>query len=131
MVSPRAAPVCTTSPVPFPCRYDCAADIWSFGMTLLELATGSAPYAQLSLDQIMIKTMNDEPPRLCSTDRRKKYTEAGQARPLRPRRVVAAAYLCLQVSGRTNKRTGLHVEFLCRRIAWIMSRAPGHSIGWG
>ena len=57
------------------CRYDCAADIWSFGMTLLELATGSAPYAQLSLDQIMIKTMNDEPPRLCSTDRRKKYTE--------------------------------------------------------
>ena len=57
------------------CRYDCSADIWSFGMTLLELATGSAPYAQLSLDQIMIKTMNDDPPRLQSNDRRKKFSE--------------------------------------------------------
>ena len=44
-------------------------------MTLLELAMGSAPYAQLSLDQIMIKTINDDPPRLQSNDRRKKFTE--------------------------------------------------------
>ena len=65
--------------MPCLCRYDCAADIWSFGMTLLELATGSAPYAALNLDQIMIKTMNDDPPRLCSTDRRKKYTEVTSA----------------------------------------------------
>ena len=57
------------------CRYDCSADIWAFGMTLLELATGSAPYAQLGLDQIMMKTINDDPPRLQSNDRRKKFTE--------------------------------------------------------
>lgn len=61
------------------CRYDCASDMWSFGMTLLELATGQAPYANLGLDQIMMKTMNDDPPRLESSDRRKLYSEV---RPL-------------------------------------------------
>ncbi len=76
-----------------PCRYDCAADIWSFGMTLLELATGSAPYAALSLDQIMIKTMNDEPPRLCSTDRRKKYTEVVPFK-----RCATSVSLCFKLS---------------------------------
>jgi len=87
----RQAP--DSSRVPTPRRYDCAADIWSFGMTLLELATGSAPYAALSLDQIMIKTMNDEPPRLCSTDRRKKYTEVVPFK-----RCATSVSLCFKLS---------------------------------
>lgn len=55
-------------------RYDCAADIWSFGITLLELALGEAPLAHFNLDQIMLRTMNNEPPVLESSDRRKRFT---------------------------------------------------------
>ena len=57
------------------CSYDCAADMWSFGMTLLELATGQAPYASLGLDQILMKTMNEDAPRLERSNRRQRFSE--------------------------------------------------------
>jgi len=56
-------------------EYNCAADIWSFGITLLEFALGAAPLADFSLDQILMKTLNEPAPVLESTDRRKKFTE--------------------------------------------------------
>lgn len=64
-------------------RYNCAADIWSFGITLLEFALGAAPLADFSLDQILMKTLNEPAPVLESTDRRKKFTEVHPT-PLSP-----------------------------------------------
>ena len=59
----------------FSCRYDCSADIWSFGITLLEFALGQAPLQNCNLDQILMKTLNEAPPILESADRRKRFTE--------------------------------------------------------
>lgn len=42
---------------------------------MLELALGAAPLAHFNLDQIMMKTMNDEAPVLESSDRRKRFTK--------------------------------------------------------
>lgn len=55
--------------------YELTADIWSFGITLLELALGQAPLAQFSMDQILMKTVHEDAPVLESSDRRKRFTE--------------------------------------------------------
>ena len=59
-------------------RYDCSADIWSLGITLLEFALGQAPLQNCNLDQILMKTLNEPPPILESADRRKRFTEVRQ-----------------------------------------------------
>jgi serine/threonine-protein kinase OSR1/STK39 len=59
-------------------RYDCSADIWSLGITLLEFALGQAPLQNCNLDQILMKTLNEPPPILESSDRRKRFTEVRQ-----------------------------------------------------
>jgi serine/threonine-protein kinase OSR1/STK39 len=59
-------------------RYDCSADIWSLGITLLEFALGQAPLQNCNLDQILMKTLNEPPPILESSDRRKRFTEVHQ-----------------------------------------------------
>jgi len=46
--------------------YDNRADIWSLGITTLELAKGRAPYAHLSPMRILVVTIEDEPPSLRS-----------------------------------------------------------------
>lgn len=43
--------------------YDIRSDVWSLGVTLVELATGKYPYAGSEFD-MMSKIMYDEPPRL-------------------------------------------------------------------
>ncbi|KAL0479148.1 hypothetical protein AKO1_008007 [Acrasis kona] len=44
--------------------YDYKADIWSFGITALELAYGTAPLSDLLPMQIMYHVMNESPPKL-------------------------------------------------------------------
>ena len=46
------------------CRYYQAADIWAFGILLMEMATGHAPYANFSLTNIIIMTMHSPVPEL-------------------------------------------------------------------
>lgn len=55
--------------------YDSKADVWSIGITALELAKGYAPYAHLPPMQVLIKTIEEEPPSLLS------YTHDRQLRP--------------------------------------------------
>ena len=55
-------------------RYDTSADIWSFGILLYELATGKAPYANMSLTKVILTTLHEEAPSLDNT-KGKRFSE--------------------------------------------------------
>lgn len=46
-------------------KYDIRADVWSLGITLVELATGRSPYEGCNIDfEVLTKILDHEPPSL-------------------------------------------------------------------
>ncbi|KAH9853025.1 kinase-like domain-containing protein [Lenzites betulinus] len=45
-------------------QYDASADIWSFGITALELAQGRAPRSRMDPHKVLVMTVTDGPPTL-------------------------------------------------------------------
>lgn len=49
--------------------YDVRADIWSLGITLIELAQRDPPYSEMSPNRVVIKIQKSDPPTLDQPDR--------------------------------------------------------------
>lgn len=66
-------PFCLLS-LPFP-RYDSSADIWSFGITLLELARGRPPLAKCNPMRVVLSIMQNPAPGLDEDSKEKHFSK--------------------------------------------------------
>ncbi|OBZ79242.1 Serine/threonine-protein kinase fray2 [Grifola frondosa] len=57
-------------------QYDASADIWSFGITTLELTQGRAPRSRADPHTVLLQTVQDAPPRLDRTAGPHRYSHA-------------------------------------------------------
>ena len=81
--------------------YNQKADIWSVGITTLELFKGYAPYAKLAPMQVLIRTIREAPPSLSS------YADGPSAAPPASSRFVKFVARCLQKDPRLRYVTSM------------------------
>lgn len=87
--------------------YDYKADIWSFGITALELAKGFAPYAFHPPMKVLLLTIQEEPPSLRSYATEKSCTGESFSRSFKE-----MVRMCLQKEAR--KRPTVQTLMNCK-----------------
>jgi serine/threonine-protein kinase OSR1/STK39 len=87
--------------------YDYKADIWSFGITALELAKGFAPYALHPPMKVLLLTIQEEPPSLRSYATEKSCTGESFSRSFKE-----MVRMCLQKEAR--KRPTVQTLMNCK-----------------
>ncbi|KAL5726067.1 non-specific serine/threonine protein kinase [Ranunculus cassubicifolius] len=97
--------------------YDLKADIWSFGITALELAYGHAPFHGLTPLQVLVKTLNGPPPSIQSY-----YKEAGNRKFSKSFQQLIAACLVKEPGKRPCAKNLLKHSFFNKA-----AHSSGHS----
>lgn len=97
--------------------YDYKADIWSFGITALELAKGFAPYAFHPPMKVLLLTIQEEPPSLRSYATEKSCTGESFSRSFKE-----MVRMCLQKEAR--KRPTVHTLLNCKFFKMKRSVSP-------
>ena len=113
--------------------YDYKADIWSFGITALELAKGFAPYAFHPPMKVLLLTIQEEPPSLRSYATEKSCTGTCQSSRYKfcyslrlgesfSRSFKEMVRMCLQKEAR--KRPTVHTLLNCKFFKMKRSVSP-------
>jgi serine/threonine protein kinase len=105
--------------------YNALADIWSFGITILELAHGHAPFARYPPMKVLLMTIQNPPPQLEADSGRKHFSKVrapGEARAL-----VRAGLPVMRPADQNRKLLLLlraRVKGLWDSPSWLPERLP-------